>query len=86
MKKLLLGLPLLGFLISCAPGPEAKIRYIQQNTWEARIDRIMKNPNLTQEQKKKAILALIAQQRKKWVATDIYKFIKKNRLKPLLDF
>jgi len=73
MKKLILGLPFLGLLVGCAPGPEAEIRYIQQNTLEARIDQIMKNPNLTPEQKEKAILALIAQQRKKWVATDIYK-------------
>jgi len=72
MKKLILGLPFLGLLVGCAPGPEAEIRYIQQNTLEARIDQIMKNPNLTPEQKEKAILALIAQQRKKWL-TDIYK-------------
>ena len=86
MKKIFALIISTVLLTGCAvQSPEAKIKYLQQNTLSQRIEGILRNPNLTEEQKKRLILTLFAQKRKEWSAQNIYTKEKAKKLAEMLS-
>ena len=86
MKKLLLMLPMVTLLVSCmAPPPSGRVKYLQKDTLAEKVDRIMKNPSLTEEEKKQRILMLFARKRKEWSAQNIYTKEKAKKLAEMLS-